>query len=96
LSSPTDCSTAMEKIYEATGVVNGKVTHHRTAALQHAGFEGLDPPQVNTMTHHFIEKQHSAYGPVAEKVVSPKSFLTNLFPAASFISHYTAPLFSRL
>jgi hypothetical protein len=60
----------MKQIYQATGVVSCKVTHHRTAALQYAGFLGLGPFQVNTMTNHFIEKQHSAYGPVAEKEVS--------------------------
>ena len=63
-----DASKPMSDIYEATGVVNCKVTHHRTACLQYAGFWGLGPFQVNTMTNHFIEKQHSSYGPVAEKV----------------------------
>ena len=43
--------------------------HQRTTALQYAGFEGLQPYQVNTMTNHMLEKQHSAYQSVTEKEV---------------------------
>ena len=57
----------MLNIYAATGVVNAKVCHHRTAALQLGGFESLGPHQINTLTKHRIEKQSSAYGPVAER-----------------------------
>jgi hypothetical protein len=57
----------MINIYAATGVTNSKVCHHRTAALQHGGFESLGPHQINTLTKHKIEKQSSAYGPVAER-----------------------------
>ena len=57
----------MNFVYRATGVTNSKVCHHRTAALQHGGFESLGPHQVNTLTKHKLEKQNSAYGPVAER-----------------------------
>ena len=59
---------AMIHIYAATGVINSKVCHHRTAALQYGGFESLGPHQVNTLTKHKLEKQSSAYGPVAERI----------------------------
>jgi hypothetical protein len=58
----------MINIYATTGVINSKVCHHRTAALQHGGFESLGPHQINTLTKHKIEKQSSAYGPVAERM----------------------------
>jgi hypothetical protein len=61
---------ATRDILCATGVTRTKVTHHRTAALQYAGFWGLAPWQVNTMTNHMLDKQHSAYQSVTEYSVS--------------------------
>ena len=57
----------MNLIYHATGVTNSKVCHHRTAAMQYAGFNSLGPHQKNTLTKHKVEKHHLAYGPVAER-----------------------------
>jgi hypothetical protein len=65
-----EAAESTKAIYEATGVVNCKVTHHRTAALQYAGFEGLIAEQVNTLTNHLLETQHAAYHSQAEWVVS--------------------------
>jgi hypothetical protein len=42
-------------------VKNCKVTHHRTAALQKAGFMGLTAEQINRLTNHLLEKQFRAY-----------------------------------
>ena len=66
----SEASNSTREIFKAMGVNSCKVTHHRTSALQYAGFEGLTPPQVNTMTNHLVEKQFSAYGSEAEKMVS--------------------------
>ena len=59
----------MERVFTSTGIDSCKLTHQRTMALQYAGFEGLQPYQVNTMTNHMLEKQHSAYQSVTEKEV---------------------------
>jgi hypothetical protein len=64
--SATEASSSTKEIYRATGVKNSKVTHHRTAALQMAGFMGLRPDQINTLTNHILDKQHSAYQAQAE------------------------------
>ena len=66
----SEASNSTREIFKATGVNSCKLTHHRTSALQYAGFEGLTPTQVNTMTNHLIDKQFSAYGSEAEKMVS--------------------------
>jgi hypothetical protein len=58
---------ALINISATTGMMNSKVCHHCTAALQYGGFESLGPHQINTLTKHKIEKQLSAYGPVAER-----------------------------
>ena len=58
---------AMNLIYRETGVTNSKVCHHRSAAMQYAGFHLLGPHQSNTLTKHKLEKHHAAYGPVAER-----------------------------
>ena len=70
-----EASTSTKQIYEATGVKNSKVTHHRTAALQMAGFQGLRPDQINTLTNHMLDKQHSAYQAQAEWEVRVKLVL---------------------
>jgi hypothetical protein len=57
----TEASSSTKEIYRATGVKNCKVTHHRTAALQKAGFCGLTAEQINRLTNHLLEKQHRAY-----------------------------------
>ena len=61
-----EASNSTKAIYEGTGVHTTKVTHHRSAAMQNAGFQGLQPHQLNTLTHHLIDKMFSAYGPTAE------------------------------
>jgi hypothetical protein len=55
-------SNAMRQVLTATGldVLGGKVTHHRTQAVQYAGSRGLQPWQVCTFTKHMTEKFHSA------------------------------------
>ena len=60
----------MKQIFAATGVQSCKLTHDRTTSLQYAGFEGLAPFQVNTLTNHMLDKQHSAYQSVTECEVS--------------------------
>jgi hypothetical protein len=69
----------MKEIYKATGVVHSKVTHHRTAALQYAGFNGLAPYQINTLTNHLLDKQHSAYQSQAEWEVRTTYLLCFIF-----------------
>ena len=71
-SNYQDTSNATKQIMDGCGVKAAKITHHRTAALQYAGFNGLAPWQVNTLTNHTIEKQLKAYQSVAEKQVSKK------------------------
>jgi hypothetical protein len=64
-------SSSTKEVYKATGVQSCKVTHHRASALQYAKFEGLQQPyQVNTVTNHILDKQHSAYQSEAEWQVS--------------------------
>ena len=65
-----ETSNYTKEMYKATGVTNCKVTHHRTAALQYAGFNGLEPYQINMLTHHMLDKQFAAYQSVGEKIVS--------------------------
>ena len=62
----SDASNAMKAIFDGLNLSTCKVTHFRTWAVQFGGFHGLRPDQINTMTDHRIEKQYSAYGPVAE------------------------------
>ena len=66
----TEASASTREIYKKTGVQSCKVTHHRTSALQYAGFEGLGPHKVNNLTNHILDKQHSAYQSQAEWQVS--------------------------
>lgn len=66
----SEASNSTREIYKNTGIKSCKLTHHRTAAIQHGGFEGLTPSQINTMTSHMIDKQHSAYQSVTEREVS--------------------------
>ena len=63
----TAASKAMKRMFAGTGINSCKVTHQRTMALQYAGFMGLAPFQINTMTNHMLEKQHSAYQSVTER-----------------------------
>ena len=65
-----DATNSMKSILEKTGVEYCKVTHLRMLALQFAGFAGLAPYQVNTLTNHMLDKQHRAYQSVTEKEVS--------------------------
>ena len=60
--SYSETANATWEIYDATGVVAAKVTHHRTTALQTLGFYDLAPHQTNSLTNHLIEKHFSAYG----------------------------------
>ena len=60
----------MKRVFSECGIDSCKVTHQRTTALQYVGFESLAPYQVNTLTNHLLEKQHSAYQWVTEREVS--------------------------
>ena len=62
----SEASNAMKCIFSNLNLDPCKLTHFRTWAVQNGGFLGLRPDQINTMTDHKIEKQMSAYGPVAE------------------------------
>ena len=62
----SDAGNAMKTIFGALNLELCKLTHFRTWAVQNGGFRGLRPDQVNTLTDHKTEKQHSAYKPVAE------------------------------
>lgn len=73
-ASYSEASNSTQEVLDATGISSTKLTHHRTAALQYGGFEGLRPDQINTMTHHMIDKQHSAYQSVTEREVSKKLY----------------------
>lgn len=64
-----DASSAMKQVYKATGVVNCKLTHDRTAAIQYAGAHGLAPHQINSFTNHLLEKLHRAYQAEADREV---------------------------
>lgn len=70
-----DASNAAKDVMLGSGVDTCKVTHHRTAALQYAGFYGLAPWQINTMTNHIVEKMFSAYQSVAEYKTNKKCWL---------------------
>jgi hypothetical protein len=66
----SDAGSAMRQIYKATGVVNCKVTHDRTTAIQYAGAMGLAPYQINSFTNHLLEKIHRSYQSEADREVS--------------------------
>jgi hypothetical protein len=61
IQSYSQQSSAVKEVYEKTGVISCKLTHHRTLAVQHAGSEGLAPFQISTMTKHMLDKLHSSY-----------------------------------
>jgi hypothetical protein len=65
----SDAGSAMRQIYRATGVVNCKVTHDRTTAIQYAGAMGLAPYQINSFTNHLLEKIHRSYQSEADREV---------------------------
>jgi hypothetical protein len=65
----SDAGSAMRQIYKATGVINCKVTHDRTPAIQYAGANGLAPHQINSFTNHLIEKIHRSYASEADREV---------------------------
>jgi 4-diphosphocytidyl-2C-methyl-D-erythritol kinase len=88
LTISPDASNSTKQIYEATGVQTCKVTHHRTAALQYAGFMGLQPHQINSLTNHILDKQHAAYSSQAEWEVS--FFFYNYLYATNPNSHTLA------
>ena len=67
-----DTSNSALQILRGSGVVTAKITHHRTAALQFGGFNGLAPWQINSLTKHMLEKQNKAYSAVCEQKVSCK------------------------
>ena len=60
-------ASAMEYVYEKSGVWNIKITHHRTQCVQRAGSKGLAPHQISTITKHKQDKMHAAYMPEAEE-----------------------------
>lgn len=62
--------TPTVQIYRGAGVECSKITHHRTAAIQDAGFRSLAPWQINTLTNHMQDKQHKSYQSVVEYTVS--------------------------
>jgi hypothetical protein len=66
----SDHGSVMRQIYKATGVINCKITHDRTAAIQYAGAMGLMPHQINSFTNHLLEKMHRAYQSEADREVS--------------------------
>ena len=70
--------SSTDQIYEKTGVISTKKTHHRTAAIQHAGFLGLFPHQINTLTKYMIDKQNNAYGSVCEYQVSTRYLILTI------------------
>ena len=42
--------TVTQRLYKATGVDLGKVTHYRTYAVQKGGFNGLTPAEMKTLS----------------------------------------------
>jgi hypothetical protein len=64
-----DAGSCMRQIYKETGVVNCKVTHDRTTAIQYAGAMGLAPHQINSFTNHLLEKIHRSYQSETDKEV---------------------------
>jgi hypothetical protein len=56
-------SNAMKWVYKKCGISSCKLTHHRLQAVQYAGSRGLHPWQINTLTKHMLDKQHSCYQP---------------------------------
>ena len=83
----TEASNSMKAIYEGTGVHTAKVTHHCSASMQNAGFQGLQPHQLNTLTHHLIDKMYSAYGPMAEWEVCTKRVYNGYYVLLNANSH---------
>jgi hypothetical protein len=88
----SEASNSTKEIYKATGVKNCKVTHHRTASLQKAGFMGLTSQQINHLTNHIIDKQHQAYQSQAEWEVRFTVFNYFYVTNANFLSHCTEDL----
>jgi hypothetical protein len=82
-SASAEASNSTKETCKACGIKTSKVTHHRTTALQLAGFEGLHPHQINTMTkHNKLDKQHASCQSEAEREVrhacfSVSSYVTN-------------------
>jgi hypothetical protein len=66
----SETANSTKAIFENTRTTSCKVTHLRTTCLQMAGFEGLHPHQINTLTKHILEKMYSAYQSICEKEVS--------------------------
>ena len=66
----SETANATRQIFHGTNTTSCKVTHLRTTAVQLAGFEGLRPDQINTLTKHMLEKMFSAYQSILEKEVS--------------------------
>jgi hypothetical protein len=62
-------SNAMRQVLVSAGldVYGGKITHHRTQAVQTAGSRGLHPWQVCSFTKHSLDTLHTAYLPEAEE-----------------------------
>jgi hypothetical protein len=58
---------AMSKVFKIAQVENSKLTHHRTQAVQYAGSRGLTSAQINTVTKHMLDKQHSSYQPECDE-----------------------------
>jgi hypothetical protein len=66
----SETGNSTKTIFENTCTTSCKVTHLCTTCLQMAGFEGLHPHQINTLTKHILEKMYSAYQSICEKEVS--------------------------
>jgi hypothetical protein len=71
-------------IVTGTGIKTSKVTHHRAAASQLSGFEGF---QINTMTKHKLDKQHTSYQSEAEREVQHACFSVVCVTNANSDSH---------
>jgi hypothetical protein len=54
----SETANSTKTIFENTHTTSCKVTHLRTTCLQMAGFEGLHPHQINTLTNHILEKMY--------------------------------------
>ena len=67
--SYSETANSTKQIFKAMAIESCKVTHLRTNAVQAAGFEGLFPHQINTLTKHMVEKMFSAYQSIVEKEV---------------------------
>ena len=94
--SYSETANSTKQIFKATAIESCKVTHLRTNAVQAAGFEGLQPHQINTLTKHMVEKMFSAYQSIVEKEVSGGGLMERMFfvckSCSNFKNYFTAIL----